>query len=171
MHWETMTRKPDSRPDDGADLAALDAALAALRRSQSRRALARLSERRLARAGGASLPDAVFELIDAVAAAPDPLTVTEAAGSLGVDQPRASRLAAQAIDAGMLRRVADQADGRRSILVATARGRRALEHIGDFRRQVIAEATADWPDDDRAALARLLTRFVEDFGDVTDPRD
>ena len=169
MHWETMNRKPDSCPEDGADLAALDTALAALRRSQSRRALARLSERR--RGGGAPVPAAVFALIDAVAAGHPPLTVTDAAGSLGVDQPRASRLAAQAIDAGMLRRVADQNDGRRSILVATPRGRRALEHIGAFRRQVIAEATADWPDTDRKTLAHLLTRFVEDFTQVTDPRD
>jgi hypothetical protein len=35
---------------------------------------------------------------------------------------------------------------------------------------VIAEATADWTVEDRAALARLLTRFVNDFRGITDPR-
>jgi DNA-binding MarR family transcriptional regulator len=115
------------------------------------------------------MPDVVFELLDIVDAvtthggAP---TVTEAATALGVDQPRASRLTAQALDAGLLRRGVDQADGRRSPLMLTPSGRGALDRIHGFRRQVIAEATADWDAEDRTALAQLLTRFVADTAAV-----
>ncbi|MDQ0380720.1 MarR family transcriptional regulator [Amycolatopsis thermophila] len=93
--------------------------MAALRRSQSRRPLARLP-REPGRRGG--VPDAAHELLDAVAAAEHPPTVIEAAALLGTDQPRARRLAAQALDAGLLRRRADQSDGRRSLLEPTAGG-------------------------------------------------
>ncbi|MGI5349179.1 MarR family winged helix-turn-helix transcriptional regulator [Streptomyces sp. CA-250714] len=116
-------------------------------------------------ASHAALPDAVFELLDAAdsttreAKAP---TVTEAAAALGVDQPRASRLAGQAIEAGLMRLEADQHDGRRSLLVLTPEGHAVLTRIRDFRRRIFAEATAEWPAEDRAAFARLLTRFVRD---------
>lgn len=153
----------------------IEAAVVALRRSYRSRALARLSERRGERTGRhADLPDAVFELLDAIdwaAARGEPLTVTRAAAVLRVDQPRSSRLVAQALNAGLLRRQADQHDGRRSYLVLTREGHDALACIRDFRRRVIAEATAHWTDEDRAALARLLARFVHDFTALTARRD
>jgi DNA-binding MarR family transcriptional regulator len=154
----------------GEDVAAIERAMVAIRRAQTRRALARLSARRNVRSGRhGSLPDAVFELLDIVDAvtthggAP---TVTEAATALGIDQPRASRLTAQALDAGLLRRGVDQADGRRSPLILTPSGRGALDRIHAFRRQVIAEATADWAAEDRTALAQLLSRFVADIAGI-----
>lgn len=156
-----------ARAIDAADVAAIEAAVVALRRAQKRRALARLSQRREERAGRfAALPDAVFELLDLVAAAAgrgDSVGITEVAGHLDVDQPRASRLARQALDAGLIRRTADQRDGRRSLLALTADGEVVLAHIRDFRRRVIAEATSGWTAEDRATLARLLPRFVRDF--------
>ncbi|MBO8184085.1 MarR family winged helix-turn-helix transcriptional regulator [Streptomyces spirodelae] len=153
------------------DVAALEAAVVALRRSQKRRALARLSERRGERISPyADLPDAVVELLDTIAAEAargDALTVTRAAAALGVDQPRASRLTAQALDAGLLCRRADQRDGRRSLLALTPEGQAVLDRVRDFRRRVIAEAVGDWPDEERGELARLLARFVRDFCAVT----
>lgn len=174
MHRSAVNHNsgPDDRPDDEEDLATIEAAVVALRRAQARRTLARLSERRGQRTGAqAALPDAVFELLDAVAAAErdGALTVSEAAAALGVDQPRASRLAAQALDARLLRRRADQEDGRRSLLTLTPSGRRTLARIGAFRRGVIAEATGSWSAEDRAVFAALLHRFTQDFTHVTTP--
>ena len=164
MHWVIVMGK-------AAEIAAIGAALVALRRAQRRRALAGLSRRRGERAGTpAGLPDAVFELLDVLAAAAerdDSLTVTDVAAQLDVDQPRASRLAALALEAMLIRREADQRDGRRSLLRLTANGEDALNRIHDFRRDTITEATNDWSDEDRAALARLLPRFVDDFGALT----
>jgi DNA-binding MarR family transcriptional regulator len=152
-------------------IATIEAAIAALRRAQKRRALARLSQRSGERLGPyASLPDAVFELLDALAAAVargETLTVTEIAVQLDVDQPRASRLSGLALVAGLIQREADQRDGRRSLLVLTTEGVDILARIRDFRQRVVSEATNGWSDDDRAALARLLPRFVQDFGALT----
>ncbi|GII97511.1 MarR family winged helix-turn-helix transcriptional regulator [Sinosporangium siamense] len=155
----------------GRDAADIETAIVALRRAHKRRALARLSERRGERTGRhGELPDAVFELLDVVESAAErggALTVTDAAAVLGVDQPRSSRLSAHALHAGLLRREADQYDGRRSLLALTQEGRDLLAEIRDFRRRVIAEATAGWAVEDRAALAGLLTRFVQDLDSVS----
>jgi DNA-binding MarR family transcriptional regulator len=148
-------------------VSAIEVAVVALRRSARRQALAGLSRRRGERAGPAgSLPDAVFELLDAVAEH-QPLTPTQAAALLGVDQPRASRLAAQALQAGLVRREADQADGRRSPLSLTSDGQRVIDHIRAFRQRVIENATAGWSEQDLATLAELLTRFIADMGAET----
>ncbi|MEX3105673.1 MarR family winged helix-turn-helix transcriptional regulator [Streptomyces sp. ST1020] len=154
-----------------SDMTAIERALVALRRSQQRRNLARSAESRGERADDERLPDAVLELLDAVESAADrgaSLTVTDAAAALGVDQPRSSRLAGQALDAGLLRREADQSDGRRSLLVLTDAGRAALARVHDVRHRAIARAIAHWPAEDQDAFARLLPRFVQDFAALSE---
>jgi DNA-binding MarR family transcriptional regulator len=130
-----------------------------LRRSQQRRTLQR-------RATGGDAPptqSAVFQVLDALEAAADAgrvMTVTTVADALGVDQPRASRLVAQAIDAGLVRRGADPNDGRRSILTLTARGRTVLGAAHQTRRAAVRAALTGWSPEDRDAFARLLGAFV-----------
>jgi DNA-binding MarR family transcriptional regulator len=82
---------------------------------------------------------------------------------MGVDQPRASRLVARAVEQGLLRREADQRDGRRAVLVPTEAGQAHLDELHAFRRSVFAEVMADWPDEDRANFGRLLTAFVRGY--------
>ena len=85
------------------------------------------------------------------------------AAALGVDQPRASRLVGAVVTAGLLRREADQGDGRRAHLVLTPAGRSHLETVHEFRRARFAAAMADWTATERATFADLLTRFVGDL--------
>jgi DNA-binding MarR family transcriptional regulator len=150
---------------------AVERAMVAIRRRQSRRALARLAGRRQggAGAGGGTAPagSSAFDVLDAIEAAEEaggPVGVSGIAAGLDVDQPRASKLVAAAVAAGLVRRVADQADGRRALLVRTESGRALTEEVHRFRRGVFAAAMADWTDAERAELGRLLTRFVEGLG-------
>ncbi|KIA65251.1 MarR family winged helix-turn-helix transcriptional regulator [Nocardia vulneris] len=130
--------------------AAVAAAMVRIRRRQTRGALGRDSP----------IPVAVFRALDAVAADPS-RTVTMLAAALGVDQPRASRLVAQAVSLGLLERTADQRDGRRSVLRLTADGDRAIAVAEAGRRSAMAAAMADWTAAERAEFARLLSRFVD----------
>ena len=133
--------------------------MVAIRRRQTRRALA---ERAQADQGQAVSP-AVTELLDAVeagAAAGRDVTVTDLTRLLAVDQPRASKLARLAVSAGLLRRLADQQDGRRSTLQLTADGTGYLDAVHRYRQSRFAAAMEDWTDPERAAFADLLTRFV-----------
>jgi DNA-binding MarR family transcriptional regulator len=143
---------------------AVERAMVAIRRSQTRRALTRLAE------GRDDTDDAAVDVLDAIEAAEQagtPVTVSGVGAALNVDQPRASKLVAAAVQAGLVRREADQADGRRTLLVRTERGTTLSEELHQFRRSIFATAMSDWTDADRAAFARLLTRFVESLAGMT----
>ncbi|GGM27371.1 MarR family winged helix-turn-helix transcriptional regulator [Dactylosporangium sucinum] len=132
-------------------LAAIEVAMVTIRRRQTRRALAR-----------DGVDPALFDVVDAVEARePAEATVMTVAAALGVAQPRASKLVAAAVEAGLLRREADQADGRRSLLVRTVAGRELSDRVHESRRARFAAATAGWTPAERATFAQLLTRFVD----------
>ena len=59
-----------------------------------------------------------------------PATVTEVAGAIGQTHSAVSQLADKLVRAGMLRRRNDPADGRRSLLVLTAKGGQSLAGLG-----------------------------------------
>ncbi|MET0234416.1 MAG: MarR family transcriptional regulator [Kibdelosporangium sp.] len=134
----------------------VERAMVAIRRSQSRRALSRHM----------AVDPAVFAVLDAVEER-GPCSVTDLAAVLGVDQPRASRLTAKAVDDGFLVRKSDQTDGRRSLVTLTTSGRQQVEAAHSARREVFARAMAAWSDDERATFARLLTEFVAGVDSVT----
>jgi DNA-binding MarR family transcriptional regulator len=139
----------------GDAVAAIEQAMVAMRRSWSRRSL----QRRVAAAGSAGTAEAAaFQVLDAIESGP--LTVNGVADALGVDQPRASRLVARAVEAGLVRRGADPDDGRRSVLALTPRGARALAEGHRARRAAVEAALAGWPDEDRETFARLLRAYV-----------
>ncbi len=152
--------------DRGTDVELVETAMVAIRRRQNRRSLAGLHEQRRGAEATAEpgIPGRAVDVLDVLEAAEQagtPASVSSVAAALGVDQPRASRLVAAAVEAGLARREADQADGRRAFLVPTDAGRALTEQVRGFRRSVFAAAMADWPDADRHDFARLLTRFVE----------
>ncbi|MFF2555229.1 MarR family winged helix-turn-helix transcriptional regulator [Nocardia sp. NPDC058058] len=128
----------------------VERAMVAIRRRQSRRALAPAGEP----AGQA------FEVLDVVESTTD-ATVSMVAAALGADQPRTSRLVAAAVDSGFIERVADQQDGRRSKLALTEAGQEVVAAAHRRRAAMVAEAMDDWTAAERAQFATLITRFVE----------
>lgn len=146
-------------------VADIERAMVAIRRLQMRRTLQRLSERR----SGARLDPTLMGVVDVVEEHEDagmPCTVSAVAAALSVDQPRASRLVARAVEDGLFERAADQLDGRRALLTLTDRGVAHAEAVHRFRRGVFAEAMAGWSPRQVATFARLLTRFTESFRDL-----
>jgi DNA-binding MarR family transcriptional regulator len=149
--------------DQGDDVAVVEAAMVAIRRRQSRRTLAR-------QCGGGDLPArdlaliAVLDVVEEAEQSGRPATVGTVAAAMDVDQPRASKLVAAAIDAGLLRREADESDGRRALLRLTPDGEAQLARTHRFRRRAFAEAMRDWSSAERRQFAELLTRFVAGLG-------
>ncbi|WP_307817851.1 MarR family winged helix-turn-helix transcriptional regulator [Nocardia acididurans] len=138
---------------------AIEQAMVAIRRSQTRRTLSRLG----ARGSGPALDPTLFTVLDVVEARDGEVTVTDIAGALDVDQPRASRLVSRAVAEGLLERRADQTDARRVLLHLTTSARTALAQAHAIRQAVFARTTAAWSEADRREFARLLTRFVADY--------
>jgi DNA-binding MarR family transcriptional regulator len=154
MDRNTTDRHPEER---------VERAMVAIRRRQGRRALAARAEREHGAAASVAVTG-VLDIVEGNADAGRPTTVTDLGRGLGTDQPRASKLAAQAITAGLLRRAADQHDGRRSLLELTADGRRHLALVHGYRRAQFARAMTGWTEEERDAFAGLLTRFVAVLG-------
>jgi DNA-binding MarR family transcriptional regulator len=148
------------------DVAAIEWAMVEIRRLQMRRTLARVSEQR----AGTPVDPTLAAVVDAVeqhADAGAPCTVSTVAAALGVDQPRASRLVARAVDAGLVARAADQFDGRRALLTLTRAGAAHAAGVHRFRQAMFAEAVAGWSPRQVAMFARLLTRFVDSYAGLT----
>jgi DNA-binding MarR family transcriptional regulator len=145
---------------DVDDLAAIELAMNRIRRSQTRHSLSRRH--------GADIDHAVLSVVDAVDQGPtagaDEVSVREVADRLGIDPSRASRLASAAIDAGLIRRVASQVDGRRTGLVLTQDGMAAVEVAHGVRQAHYDQLMTGWSGADRAEFARLLVRFTEPLG-------
>jgi DNA-binding MarR family transcriptional regulator len=157
MHLDDAAVKPDAHLD------AVERAMLAVRRRQTRRSLAQ----RAGQTGAPAVDGSAFDVLDAVEAAEQSgelASVSSVASALHIDQPRASKLVAAAVSAGLVRRKADQTDGRRALLVRTRAGRAVTDEIHRFRRAAFAAAMSDWSDADRAAFARLLTAFVGALG-------
>jgi DNA-binding MarR family transcriptional regulator len=104
---------------------------------------------------------ALWRLIEAVAAASGPLSVSEIGEAIGVDQPRASRLVQQGVDHGMLRREADPDDARRTRIALTEQGVTFARGFRGQRRAAVDQALEALTPQERAELARLLAKFAD----------
>ncbi|WP_370414946.1 MarR family winged helix-turn-helix transcriptional regulator [Streptomyces fradiae] len=142
-------------------LTAVERAMVAIRRSQTRRSLGRLAP---PDGEGRPVDPTLFGVLDAVEERDGACSVSDVAAALGVDQPRASRLVLRAAEEGWLTRAPDPGDARRTLLALTPEGRDRLDRTHRLREEVFARAMADWPAADRVEFARLLTAFVEGFG-------
>jgi DNA-binding MarR family transcriptional regulator len=89
------------------------------------------------------------------------LRVSELAGCMGLDASTASRHVRNLEDGGYLARTGDPGDRRASRVRLTPKGRGALSRALRARAAVVDRAIADWPDQERAALASLMTRLAD----------
>jgi DNA-binding MarR family transcriptional regulator len=90
------------------------------------------------------------------------------------DPSTVSRHVAALVDRGLVRRVADESDGRASRLVITDAGHTALHDLCAEREARLDAVTADWDADDLATFTRLFARLIDDLekslpGATTDP--
>jgi DNA-binding MarR family transcriptional regulator len=79
----------------------------------------------------------------------DPSTVSRHVGSL--------------VERGLVKRVADETDGRASRLVVTDSGHEALDQLRRERESHLERVTAEWSEEDLTTLATLLERLLDDL--------
>ena len=103
-------------------------------------------------------------MLEALAAASDPLSVSEIAEAVGVDQPRASRLVQQGVERDLVRREADPDDARRTRIALTDAGIRVARGAKGERRQELSRALDAFTEDERTELARLLNKLADNWG-------
>jgi DNA-binding MarR family transcriptional regulator len=135
-------------PDVGASLGAV------------LRAVARVRDRFRAQTQRHGLDWSAFGLLRPVVEN-GPQRVTSLATTLHLAPSTVSRLANHLVDAGLLERHADAADGRVIIVAPTDRGREAYTTLRRLRDEYVTALLDDWPAADRFALALLLDRLAD----------
>lgn len=90
-----------------------------------------------------------------------PLRQGALADLVHADPSTVSRHVATLVEGGLVQRVADERDGRASLLVVTDAGHAALASLRAEREAVLARVTADWDDADLATLTDLFGRLLD----------
>jgi DNA-binding MarR family transcriptional regulator len=88
-----------------------------------------------------------------------PMGVKALAAGMGIDSSTVTRQVAPLVESGLVRRTSHPEDGRAVVLDLSARGRGRLEEVRSSRRQLMAELTEDWSQEERDAFCTLLTRM------------
>ncbi|MDX3927518.1 MAG: MarR family winged helix-turn-helix transcriptional regulator [Shinella sp.] len=162
-----MTRDEETKavtePDE-QDILRISQALGRMRLMTGRRLIGRLAIANVA----PGLELSHLDVLDAIRRAPsaDEVTVGTIAEMLRIDPSRASRIVADMVGRGVLRRKASQADARRIVVVMTALGQRLLSEVQAQKRSVISEVVADWPLKDIEEFSVLFEKFIGGFEQV-----
>ena len=93
----------------------------------------------------------------------EPVRQGALADVLHADPSTVSRHVAALVDRGLVRRVADESDGRASRLVITDAGHTALQDLCAERESHLDTVTARWDADDLATFTRLFGRLIDDL--------
>ena len=87
------------------------------------------------------------------------VTVGTVAERMGIDPSRASRLVAEVVEAGYIRRVASQQDSRRIVIEPTDKGVAFGEEFRVRKTALLTAGLDGWTEDELVTFARLVERF------------
>ena len=93
--------------------------------------------------------------------APQEATVGLLAEEMAIDPSRASRIAADLVERGLLTRAVSQEDGRRSVLVPTEAAWALMDGFLRAKWQRTMKLFATWPEAEILSFARLFGRYTE----------
>lgn len=91
------------------------------------------------------------------------VTVGSIAEQMRIDPSRGSRIVADLVKRGILKRVVSQMDARRTVVEMTPEGEKLLAQIDEAKTETITSIVGDWPVEDRLRFAALFDRFVTGF--------
>jgi DNA-binding MarR family transcriptional regulator len=117
----------------------------------------------------------VLEAIDS-ASTEGTVAIADVAVELGLDRSNASRMLADAVAAGLVKKTVSADDARRTELEMTAHGQSLLAAARAWQQETFASLVADWPREDACRFASYLVRLASgpielpNRGDTDDDR-
>lgn len=159
-----MTPKPleDSPlPNRAADITRISSIMARMRLLIGRRYIGRLAISR----AGAGLELSHLDILSLVRrlSRTQEVTVGALAEQMRLDHSRVSRVVADLVKRGVLRREASQEDARRTLVGLTDEGVAWLDRMNEVKHEVIGQILSDWSHEDLDRFAELYERFVQKF--------
>lgn len=161
MDDSTMTESGTEKTPDALSVERIGQAMSRMRIMIGRRVVGRVALQNVAPDLDISHID-VLDVIKRVERDSE-VTVGTIAERMRIDPSRASRVVADMVERGVLRREASQADARRIVVVLTPLGLKLLEEIRAVKLAAVAEIVADWPQADIETFSRLFETFIGGF--------
>jgi len=93
----------------------------------------------------------------------EPARISRLADRIGLDISTTSRKVAELEAAGLVVRAHDPSDGRAALVSPTQKGADLVARLRQARRRAFGDMLAGWKESDRARLADLLERLVDDI--------
>ena len=115
----------------------------------------------LLKEAGVSLDRALFPLLVAIDRR-GPLGVVDLAGLVGRDYTTVSRQLAKLESLGLVVRQPNKSDRRISEVTVSERGQEITGALDVAREKLLGAILADWSEQDKESLVRLLSRFTKD---------
>lgn len=155
------TLKKPAEPDRADDIVRISGIMARMRLLIGRRYIGRLAISR----AGAGLELSHLDILSLVRrlSRTQEVTVGALAEQMRLDHSRVSRVVADLVKRGVLRREASQEDARRTLVALTDEGVAWLDRMNDVKHEVIGQILADWSHEDLELFGALYERFVEKF--------
>ena len=91
------------------------------------------------------------------------VTVGVIAEHMRLDHSRVSRIVAELVKRGVLRREASQQDARRTVVALTDDGLAWLDRMSEVKHELLSEMLSDWSSEELEAFTNLYDRFVQKF--------
>ena len=159
-----MTPKTPEKPplpNRAADITRISSIMARMRLLIGRRYIGRLAISR----AGAGLELSHLDILSLVRrlSRMQEVTVGALAEQMRLDHSRVSRVVADLVKRGVLRREASQEDARRTLVALTDEGVVWLDRMNEVKHEVIGQILSDWSHEDLDLFAELYERFVEKF--------
>jgi len=147
--------------DTSPDIARISLAMSRMRVLIKNRAIGRL----IMSAAAPDLDMAHLDVIELVrrCARDGEVTIGLVAEKMCMDPSRASRVVAQLVDQGILRRDVSQADARRAVIVLTGKGQAILKEKRRVKLEMLERILSGWTEDEVTQFADLYARFVDEF--------
>lgn len=141
-----------------------------MRLMMGRRVISRLAIDRVSPGLDLSLLD-TLDIVRRIRTEGGEATVGAIAEAMRLDASRGSRLVADLVGRGILRRVACQEDGRRSLVEITENGEALLAEVRSVKQSIVERSMQNWTADERHQFGILFERFIESFEQIAQPTD
>ena len=155
----------DSNLSWDADALRIGNTMTRMRLMMGRRVISRVAIARVAPGLELSQLD-ILDVVRRLQLEQQAVTVGAIADTMRLDASRGSRLVAELVSRGILRRDACQEDGRRSLIQITQAGEALLAEIHIVKQSMIDRVLEDWTPQERGEFGALFERFIARFEQV-----
>ncbi|OHV76013.1 MarR family winged helix-turn-helix transcriptional regulator [Rhizobium sp. LCM 4573] len=159
---ESVTRREKTATGKGEEIARIGDTLTRMRLLIRRRIIGRMAIANVVPGLDVSHLD-VLDVMKRIDKAGGEATVGAIAEAMRIDPSRGSRMVAELVTRGVVRRTASQADGRRSLIERTELGERLISEVRAVKQSLLMDVLEDWPAEDVAAFSVLFEKFVTRF--------